>query len=150
MKDLIFPIWMSSLWCCKIRHRYSVIGKKHSSLNLDWSAQLNTNKRYSLPQQPLTKSIEIDIRDESRIPEEHHFLFFCTLSNDNYFHVIYCLCELLSSDGKHFTISGIEYFSVRFFEKQNVQRFWIQVTSLLKHLKRIMRNIMNWIKDGIK
>ena len=56
-------------------------------------------------------------------PKNINFLFFRTVSNDNYFPLIYCLGELLSSDWKHFTISGIEYFSVRFFEKQNVQRF---------------------------
>jgi peptidoglycan/LPS O-acetylase OafA/YrhL len=100
------------------------IGTKQFGVNLNWLARLNAQKRYSLCQPPASEKIEVDIRDERRIPKENYFSFFGTFSKDNCFPITNSRGELLSSDRQHFTIAGIEYFSVRFFKNENVNRIF--------------------------
>ena len=98
------------------------IGTKQFGLNLNWLSRLGIDEREALCQQPSAEKVEFDIRDEKRIPEKHYFSFFRTYSKNNCFPITNSLGELLSSDRQHFTISGVEYFSGKFFENDNVRR----------------------------
>lgn len=97
-------------------------GTKQFGYNLNWLARLEQNERHQLCQTPVFEAIEIDSRDYIKIPKENYFSFFNTFLKNNCLPVTNMKGELLSSDRKHFTISGLEFFADKFFQNENVKR----------------------------
>ena len=97
-------------------------GTKQFGYNLNWLARLEQNERHQLCQAPVIEAIEIDSRDFSRIPKENYFSFFNNFLKNNCLPVTNMNGELLSSDRKQFTISGLEFFADEFFQNKNVKR----------------------------
>lgn len=97
-------------------------GTKQFGYNLNWLARLEQNERHQLCQTPVIEAIAIDSRDNKRIPKENYFSFFNNFLKNNCIPVTNMSGELLSSDRKHFTISGLEFFADEFFQNKNVKR----------------------------
>ena len=97
------------------------IGTKQFGNNLNWLTRLSSEERSSLCQEPNPEKIYFDSRDMIAIPEKNYFSFFDNFSHNGCFPITNSAGELLSSDRKHFTIAGIEYFGKRFFDDKNIQ-----------------------------
>ena len=98
------------------------IGGKQFGYNLNWIARLESDDRKKLCQAPIIEAIKIDSRDMKNIPEKNYFSFFETFLHNDCFPITNSSGELLSSDRRHFTVSGVEFFADKFFENQTISK----------------------------
>ena len=98
------------------------VGGKQFGYNLNWIARLESDDRKSLCQAPVNEAIKIDLRDIKNIPKKNYFSFFDSFLDNNCFPITNSSGELLSSDRRHFTVSGVEFFADKFFENQTISQ----------------------------
>tara|TARA_X000001036_G_scaffold325964_1_gene304524 strand:- start:1448 stop:3229 length:1782 start_codon:yes stop_codon:yes gene_type:complete len=98
------------------------VGGKQFGYNLNWIARLESDDRKSLCQAPIPEAIKIDLRDIKNIPKKNYFSFFDSFLDNNCFPITNSSGELLSSDRRHFTVSGVEFFADKFFQNQTISQ----------------------------
>ena len=87
------------------------VGTKHFGDNLNWLSRLPQSERENCWQRPNDEYIKIDIESKSIIPTENYIsLLDIACDGSGRIKITNDFGELLSSDRKHLTLAGVEYW----------------------------------------
>lgn len=97
------------------------VGTKSFGENLNWLARLNKEDRKKLCQKPADSYLKIETRDSMLIPHENYVSFINLTGKDKCIPITNDDGELLSSDRKHLTIAGVEFYAPLFARNKNIK-----------------------------